>query len=182
MTRLDFDLAVRRFAWPPWLAAVLAVSAFAIQELGSARLAQSTEERVRALTALRTMPAERPDLRAPAKPLVQIRYDAFASLLADKRDLHRLVGRLFEEAERHSLKLAQAQYKLELEKAGGFWTYQVTLPVQGHYPDLRRFVDAALRTIPCAALEQVNFRRDGIEGRSAEARLRFVFYLKDGGT
>jgi hypothetical protein len=182
MTRLDFDLVVRRIAWAPWLAALLAVSAFAIHELGSARIAQSTEERMRALTTLRITPAERHDPRESAKPLIQIRYDAFASLLADKRDVHRLVGRLFEEADRHSLKLAQAQYKLELDKAGGFWTYQVSLPVQGPYPDLRRFVGATLRVIPCAALEQVSFRRDGIDAQSAEARLRFVFHLKDEGT
>jgi hypothetical protein len=182
MTRLDLDLIVRRIAWPPWLAALLIASAFGIHEFGGARLAQVTEKRVRAVHALRSAPAEDRDLRESAKPLVQRRYDAFASVLAEKRDVHLLVGRLFEEAEKHSLKLAQAQYTLEFEKAGGFWTYQVSLPVQGRYPDLRRFVNETLRAIPCAALEQVSFRRDGIEAPAAEAKLRFVFYLKDGGT
>jgi hypothetical protein len=181
MTRLDLDLMVRGIAWPPWLAALLILGAIGIRELGGTALERSTAARMQAVHALHTMPAEGRERSEPAMPLIQTRYDAFASVLADKRDLHRLVGGLFERAEKHALRLEQAQYKLELERAGGFWTYEVSLPVQGPYPALRRFIDEALRTVPCAALEQVSFRRERIDAPSTEARLRFVFYLKDSG-
>jgi hypothetical protein len=55
----------------------------------------------------------------------------------------------------------------------------MTLPVRGAYLRLREFVDATLAQIPSAALEDVDFTRDGIGATQAEAKLRFVFFLKD---
>ena len=99
--------------------------------------------------------------------------------LGDKRELGTIVATVFELAEKHGLVLAQAEYKLEFDKAGGFHTYQMRLPVRGTYPRLRGFVDATLARIACAALEDVDFKRDAIGTAEAEARLRFLFFVKD---
>ena len=152
MTRLDFDLIVRKTSWQPWLSALLVVTALAIQELGTEALAQRTQERLAALQALRAQAPPEGGAQAPERNLLRIRYDG----------------------------LAQAEYALAFDQAGGFWTYQVDLPLRGPYRDLRRFVDEALHRIPYAALEQVEVKRDGIGSPSVEARLRFVFHLKDG--
>ena len=89
------------------------------------------------------------------------------------------VSTVFEQAGKHDLALAQAEYKLEFDKVGGYHTYQMTLPVRGAYPRLRGFVDATLAQIPSAALVDVDFTRDGIGATQAEVKLRFVFFLKD---
>jgi hypothetical protein len=37
----------------------------------------------------------------------------------------------------------------------------------------------ALRAIPFASLDDISFRRDGIQDPAVEARLRLTLYLKD---
>ena len=111
--------------------------------------------------------------------MLEERFAAFTQTLGDKRELGAMVATVFELAEKHGLVLAQADYKLEFDKAGGYHTYQMRVPVRGTYPRLRGFVDATLARIACAALEDVDFKREAIGSSEAEARLRFVFFVKD---
>ena len=51
--------------------------------------------------------------------------------------------------------------------------------MRGTYVRLRGFVDETLARIPCAAIDDVDFKREGIAASEVEARLRFVFFVKD---
>ena len=179
MTRLDLELIVRKTSWQAWLAALLVAIAAAIDAFGTGTLAHATQARLADLHALGAAPAPSDD-GAPPMPLVHIRYGAFVAVLEEKADTHHVIRSLFRAAERHALGLAQADYALAFDEAGKFWTYRVDLPLSGPYGSLRRFVDEVLRAIPCAALEQIDFKRDGVGAASVEARMRFVLYLKDG--
>ena len=55
--------------------------------------------------------------------------------------------------------------------------YQVTLPVQGSYGEVRGFVDAVLDAVPAAALEELALKREEIGEPLVEARVRFVLFL-----
>jgi len=137
------------------------------------------EERTREHARVQRAAAESGLTRPPEKTLIEERLDAFVATLGERRMLTAFVSTVFEEAGKHDLALARAEYKLEVDKAGEYLTYQMTLPVRGPYPRLRGFVDATLAQIPNVALEDVDFTRDGIGVTQAEAKLRFVFFLKD---
>jgi hypothetical protein len=183
MSRLDLHLLARRSGWLLWLATLLVAGAAALTVLGTARLDQALESRNNELQQLLKIAATPIKTEgAPELPLIDTRFEQFRSVLGDKAEMHRLVALMFTTADKHAITLAQAQYKLDFDKAGAFYTYQVTLPVRGTYPRLRHFVDATLQAAPSAALEDVDFKRDGIGAAATEARLRFVFYLKDAGS
>lgn len=180
LSLLDIDLASRRPLTPYWLAIAVLAAAVAIHLAATAPLMAKVDERAREFAQLRR-PAMDAAVQAPKKSLLEERYAAFNETLGDRAKLGALIGTVFELAEKHGLVLAQAEYKLELDKAGGFHVYQMRLPVRGAYPRLRGFVDATLARIPCAALEDVDFKRDAIGSTETEARLRFLFFLKAAG-
>jgi Tfp pilus assembly protein PilO len=179
LSLLDVDLALRRPAAPYWLAALFVLIAIAIHQLATAPMVARVDERAREFAQLRRPAMDAALGAAPAKTLLEERYAAFVQTLGEKRELGAMVGAVFELAEKHGLVLAQAEYKLELDRAGGFHVYQMRLPVRGAYPRVRGFVDATLARIACAALEDVDFKRDAIGTADVEARLRFLFFLKD---
>jgi hypothetical protein len=176
---LDLDLALRRDATLLWLACAFAAAAAALFALGTQPLKAHVEARAEDLAR-----AERQALSArsalPVAPsLFDERLGAFNDTLGDRSRLNAFVQTVFDQAAKRNLVLAQAEYKLDFDKAGRFHTYQMILPVRGSYPRLRAFVDAVLVEVQCAALEDVDFKREGIAESEAEARLRFVFFLKD---
>jgi hypothetical protein len=181
MSRLDLELLIWRSKWLPWLAALMLLAAAGVHEMVTVRLAEREAHWKQSAEAIRLTSPAPPVLSKPEKPQIEARYDAFRAALGAKEEMNQQVTRLFAEAEKRALVLTQAEYKLDFDKAGGFWTYQINLPVRGPYPQLRRFVDESLQANPNAALEQVDIKRDGIGARAAEVKLRFVLYLKDSG-
>ena len=179
MSLLDIDLALRR---PSALCAFgvgLLVLAIVIHQLATAPVIARSDERAREYAQLRRPAMDAAIAGAPAKTLLEERFAAFTQTLGEKRALGAMVGTVFELAEKHGLVLAQAEYKLEPDKAGGFHLYQMRLPVRGTYVRLRGFVDETLARIACVALDDVDFKREGIAATEVEARLRFVFFVKD---
>ena len=178
MSRLDLDLILRRTGWSPWIAVAMLAAAVAIHAMGTLQLRPTIDTQHAELKRLHAIEALPRAAVQPSRPLIEERMDAFRSTLGDKRDLNRYMTTVFALAKKHDIALAQAEYKLDFVKLGGFYTYQATFPVRGTYPQLRRFIDATLQSVPCAALEDVDFKRDQIGAPTTEAKLRFVFYLK----
>ncbi|NTV95723.1 MAG: hypothetical protein HGA75_09940 [Thiobacillus sp.] len=85
---------------------------------------------------------------------------------------------LFESAKTAGLSLDQGDYQLGQGLAAGQSRYQLSLPVQGNYADIRDFIARMLNDDPALALASVNLTRTAIEEREIEADLQFVLYLK----
>ena len=84
---------------------------------------------------------------------------------------------MFALADRHALVLRQGEYLSSQDRAGGFTTYQINLPVKGRYDAIWAFAFDVLRALPHASLDDVSFRRDAIREENVEARLRLTLYL-----
>jgi len=178
-TLLDVELALRRESALFWLACALALGGALLYALATQPLNTRIGERDGELKRIEAEMRAAPAALAPQKSLLEERLAAFTDTLCETGRRNAFVGTVFEQAARQGLSLAQAEYKLDHDKAGGFSTYQVTLPVRGAYPRVRHFVDATLAEIPCAAIEDVDFKREAIGASETEARLRFLFFLKD---
>jgi hypothetical protein len=175
---LDLELALRRESALFWLACALALGGALLYAIAAQPLNTRIAERESELGRVEAQARETRSAGAPEKSLLEERLVAFNGTLCEKERLNAFVGTVFEQAARQGLSLAQAEYKLEHDKAGGFSAYQMTLPVRGAYPRLRKFVDATLAEIPCAAIEDVDFKREAIGAGETDARLRFVLFLK----
>lgn len=178
MAWVDLELSLRRRSSLLWVAAGLLAAAVLVHQFATqpvaARIAERQLEHARILRG-----AARPEQQAePARSEQEERLAAFTDALCERRELGTFVANVFEQAEKRGIVLAQGEYKLDYDKPGRFYVYQVTLPVRGPYPRLRGFVDATLAKIPCAALEDVDFKREAIGAPDTEARLRLVFFLR----
>lgn len=116
-----------------------------------------------------------PSSGGPADDLARF-YDFFPP--AD--ELTRHVDRLHRLALRSGLELARAEYRLE-KPAAGLWTYRVTLPVRGSYPQVREFAGDVLRELPVASLDALRFDRKRARDAKVDAQLRLTLYLRPSG-
>ena len=123
-------------------------------------------------------PAPAPAAALAAAPSGQQNLAQFYAALGAQRHTEQQLKILFGLAAKAGLKLNQGEYKAGFEKASRVATYEIVLPVKGSYESIWQFSLQALRTLPFAALDEINFRRDAIADSEPEARLRLTLYLQ----
>lgn len=87
------------------------------------------------------------------------------------------LGRIHEIAKAKGLQLQSGEYRLERAPSPRLARYQMTLPVQGSYAQVRGFVNEVLEQVPAAVLEEISLKRDTVEAARVEARIRLTLYL-----
>lgn len=75
------------------------------------------------------------------------------------------------------LSLASGEYKIAKAATPRLARYQITLPVQGTYPQVRAFVGAVLQEVPAAVVEEVSLKRETVNSPRIEARIRITLYI-----
>ena len=135
----------------------------------------------RRLEALRREVAE---LRqATARPTQDARHSAAGELAAFYAffpvadELPEILDTVFRAAKRQSLTLERGEYRVTRPAAGGMFQYQLTFPVRGSYPQMRRFIDATLAQTPALSLESVHFERQKIGEPLLDARITLAVHL-----
>jgi hypothetical protein len=134
--------------------------------------------------AAQRLALERLRARAPYQPVAsggraeELRrfYNLFppvGELTAEVERLHRL-------ARRARLELAQGEYRLE-RRSAGLWSYRVTLPVRGSYPQVRDFLSAVLKDMPTASIEALRFERKKAAETLLEAQVRVTVHVRPSG-
>lgn len=102
---------------------------------------------------------------------------AFYKLLPPEQSAVRLLEKIYQTADKESLRLTQAEYKFTRGKAGHLGSYQVSLPVRGSYIQVRKFIAKVMNTLPTVALDGISFSRESIGGAELEARIQFTIFL-----
>ncbi len=80
-------------------------------------------------------------------------------------------------AEKNGLKLNDGEYKVTHDKVGVLMRYRVILPVEGKYPQIRKFLSSLAAEIPIMALENVQFERKDVMDSTVQAKIKLVLYL-----
>ncbi len=80
-------------------------------------------------------------------------------------------------AEKNGLKLNDGEYKVTRDKSGQLMRYRIILPVQGKYPQIRKFLASLATEIPIMALENVQFERKDITDSTVQVKIKLVLYL-----
>lgn len=88
-----------------------------------------------------------------------------------------LLEKLFSAAEETSVVLDQGEYRLVSGKDDKIIRYQVTLPVHGSYPQIRRFIGLVLAELPAASLDGVSFQRQKVGDTVVESQIKLTLYL-----
>jgi len=91
-----------------------------------------------------------------------------------------LLEKLYAAAEASGIALEQGAYRLTSGKGDKLDRYQITLPVRGSYPQIRKFIGRLLADLPAASLDGVSFQRQKISDTQVESQLKLTLYLGDG--
>lgn len=84
---------------------------------------------------------------------------------------------LYAAAAAQDLILARGEYRMTADHSGKLARYQITLPVQGSYLQIRRFVAQALTDVPVASLDDISFKRETIATTQLEATIKLTLFL-----
>ncbi|MDB5811737.1 MAG: transrane protein [Betaproteobacteria bacterium] len=110
--------------------------------------------------------------KAPADKIT-----AFYAFFPSPATLPDVLEKIFGIAEAQSLQLEQGDYRVVKDTAGKLTRFQITFPVKGTYPQIRKFVAGALSGVPALALNGIQFERKKVGDTTVEARIRFVVFL-----
>lgn len=87
------------------------------------------------------------------------------------------LAKINEAARKNDISLSAGEYKFERRSGEQLARYQIILPVQGAYPQLRSFIDDVLQAVPAASLDEITLQRDSVAESMLEARVRLTLYL-----
>lgn len=87
------------------------------------------------------------------------------------------LAKIFAVAGKQALVLEAGEYRLRQERAGAMAHYELVFPVQGTYPQIRKFAAAVLRQLPNVSLDSIRFERQKVGDGRVSARVKFVMYL-----
>lgn len=113
---------------------------------------------------------------APQTPAEQL--DRFYAALPQQTAATESLTAIYQAAARAGITLQRGEYRLVADKDSALVRYQIIVPVQGEYAQLRGFLREALTAVPHMGLEEVNFERQSIMQSEVNARIRFTVFLR----
>lgn len=105
------------------------------------------------------------------------RLAAFYGFFPRPADLPDLLQKVFAAAKGQGLRLERGEYRVLRDNAGALTQFQITLPVRGSYPQIRRFVDRAMAEVATLSLDSIQFERQKVGDAQVDAKVRLAVYL-----
>jgi hypothetical protein len=90
-----------------------------------------------------------------------------------------LVLKIHTVAQAQGLVLETGEYHMTRDAGLGMVRYQISLPLKGAYPQVRRFIANVLDEVPAAVLDEVAIKRDAVGARGVETRVRLTLFLAE---
>ena len=87
-------------------------------------------------------------------------------------------GRISKLLEKSGLIVEHSVYESSPEKHAGLLRYHLNMPVKATYPQIRGFLAEVIQTIPNAALENINFKRESVDSPIVDANISLVIYVR----
>lgn len=158
--------------WPSLLLLALATAALnwiVLQPARSAVLATQAE-------LARELAVAHNKANAQEPPPEKQHLAALQATLKGSPDPAQLLQQMSTLAQAQQINLQQGEYQQQFHPNTQVMQVQVSQPVRASYPQLRRYVESVLRTIPNASLDHVAARRENVSQSQLEVRLRWSFW------
>jgi hypothetical protein len=179
---LSLQLYGARHGWlkPVLLAALLACAGVAALSLPS--LSKARQQAQDELNELRRLPKHEPaPITASSAPTAPRGLAAFEYVLTTREDLKTFLVEAWDSAARHQLRVTRSEYRIERDAKGGVERLLITVPANGHYPDIRAYAEDLLVRYPGLALQKMRIKRDQSASTEVDAELDFALLLKEEG-
>lgn len=174
--RLNFML--HRNGWPAAVGLLLLAAVWPIAHFGADSARAETVVLQQALAAGRKLERERKARQSDPQADRVIRLAEFEARLPQAEGALQAVRHMHRSAAEHDVVLSTGEYRLVSEPGGRLQRYQITLPADGTYPDLRAWMADVLNELPTMALDELSIKRNAVGDSRVQARVRWSFYLK----
>lgn len=114
-----------------------------------------------------------------ATPAPEVQLSSFYQSFPAHAATPDLLEKLYAAAADSGIALEQGDYRLISRRGDKLARYQITLPVKGTYPQIRKFISHLLADLPAASLDGVSFLRQKIGDTQVESQLKLTLYLGD---
>lgn len=168
------ELLLWRHGWWGLLAATGLLAAAALWQWELRPTASRIERTEAALRAPRATPTE--PAAPPGEKPDQERLAAFRNVLAPYEQSSEVVRGVIA-ATLQDLRWERAEFQQTRDQVLGTVRLQISVPVVGDYPRLRRGLERALHEAPGLSLDQVSFRRENERQTQLDARLKMSLWL-----
>jgi Tfp pilus assembly protein PilO len=91
-------------------------------------------------------------------------------------ELSALIEKIHALALKSGVTLRLGEYKLERSGTDKLWRYEILLPVEAGYPELKLFIDTVSSEIATLGLKEVSFKREAVGDKAVKIQLRFVLF------
>lgn len=174
LPRLNTRRLMRRLGWPGMAAgallAVVATFYFSAIRPAEARLDEARDNTHSLYDRLRQGNSA---AKPPAMQLAE-----FYHLFPRERDLPERLEKIFTAAEEQGITLEQGEYKFLRPADDRLMRVQITLPIKGGYPQIRKFLDGLPQVVPTVALGDIQFERQRVADPIVEAKIKLVLFLE----
>jgi Tfp pilus assembly protein PilO len=109
---------------------------------------------------------------AAAEPQQELRN------LPARSDIPQMLGQLLQRADDAQLSIDTAKYEIAATKAGSVVRYRLSFPVDGSYPQIRKFIDSVLVSMPAVAVDEIAISRKSVGDNTVEAQLQMTIFTK----
>jgi hypothetical protein len=103
--------------------------------------------------------------------------ERFQRRLPPFSDAPAMVLKLHAIAAANGVMLETGEYQLVKDRASDIVRYQITLPIRASYRQVRLFLAQLMDEITAVSLDEISIRRDSIDARAAETRVRLTAYF-----
>lgn len=176
--RWTLQRLLRRLGWPGMLAigilAICTASYFSVIRPTQERLGTVQQHLASLRKQLVLAGTQNHDIVLTPEAQLAVFYRKFPEEQYSPVWLEKLVAL----AANRGLSLNDGEYKVTRDKVGKLVRYQMILPVQGEYPQIRKFLADLPGALPVVALENVQFERPKIADPNVEAKIKLILYLE----
>lgn len=88
-----------------------------------------------------------------------------------------LIEKIHVLARKSGVTLRLGEYKLDRSGTDRLWRYEILLPVEAGYPEMRRFIDNVNSEIATLGLKEVTFKREAVGDKAVKIQLKFVLFV-----
>lgn len=110
----------------------------------------------------------------PAAPQHVDALQAFEARLATPAVQHQFQQVLWQQAAANGLQLSKVDYRIEADAGAGFTRLSITLPVNGPYPAVRKFLFSLLAQFPGLAMDKLSLKRTAAGSAQVEATVQLT--------
>jgi len=175
----------RRFGWLGLVGVVALVAAAVCAVVAQRWDDQTAELQSRADSLhkqiLQATAAARQHADTPGVPGQLLDAHAWLAALPPAAQRQERLADLLELAIKNGLVSARTDYHLSVDAGLGLEHLRVNMPVSGHYPQLRAFIEAALAHDPGLSLDSLKLQRATPQSDQVDAELTWSLHARTGG-